>query len=60
MYGQLCARWERSPALILVTAQRDEQLRAIVSERGWGYLLKPIRPPALRSLMTQLLLRQAS
>jgi histidine kinase len=55
----LAQRWQRSPATILVTAERDEALRALAAEQGWGFLSKPVRPAALRALMSQLLLRQA-
>lgn len=59
IYPKLCERWGRAPATILVTATRDEVLRARAIELGWGMLAKPVRASALRSLMTQLLLRHA-
>ena len=63
LWTQLCALWctppASPPALILVTADRDPAIRARAEAEGWGYLSKPVRPSALRSLMTQLLLRQA-
>jgi histidine kinase len=59
LHPQLCERWGRAPPTILVTATRDESLRARAAELGWGMLTKPVRPSALRSLMTQLLLRHA-
>ncbi len=43
--------------MILVTAERDDALKAQAVENGWGFLSKPVRPPALRALMTQLLVR---
>jgi histidine kinase len=57
VYAQLCQRWGRSPPVILVTAERDGTLRRQAAERGWGFLAKPVRPPALRALMSQMLLR---
>jgi histidine kinase len=57
LHPRLCARWGRMPPTILVTATRDEALRERATELGWGILSKPVRPSALRSLMTQLLLR---
>jgi len=55
LYPQLCELWHAAPPVILVTAERDEALRA--RECNWGFLPKPVKPPALRALMTQLLLR---
>ena len=57
LYTQLCERWGQSPPVILVTAERDASLRRQAAERGWGFLAKPVRPPALRALMSQTLLR---
>jgi histidine kinase len=57
VYAQLCERWQQSPPVILVTAERDASLRRTAAERGWGFLAKPVRPPALRALMSQTLLR---
>lgn len=58
LYPRLCERWHCRPPVILVTAVRDEVLREQARRNGWGFLLKPVRPPALRALMTQLLLRR--
>ncbi len=33
--------------------QGDSTLRRQAAERGWGFLAKPVRPPALRALMSQ-------
>ncbi len=57
LYAQLCERWGQTPAVILVTAERDATLRRQAAERGWGFLAKPVRAPALRALMSQTLLR---
>lgn len=57
LYTQLCTRWGQTPPVILVTAERDASLRRQAAERGWGFLAKPVRPPALRALMSQTLLR---
>jgi histidine kinase len=35
--------------VILLTAERDATLRRQAAERGWGFLAKPVRPPALRA-----------
>ena len=57
VYAELCQRWGQAPAVILVTAERDATLRRQAAERGWGFLAKPVRAPALRALMSQTLLR---
>ncbi|WP_447945544.1 hybrid sensor histidine kinase/response regulator [Stenotrophomonas indicatrix] len=57
LYEALCTLWKARPPVILVTAERDDALKVHAAENGWGFLLKPVRPPALRALMTQLLLR---
>lgn len=57
LYEQLCELWQARPPVILVTAERDDALKQHASENGWGFLSKPVRPPALRALMTQLLVR---
>ncbi len=57
LYAALCERWHAQPPVILVTAERDDALKALALENGWGFLSKPVRPPALRALMTQLLVR---
>ncbi len=59
LYPQLCERWQAKPPLILVTAERDDALRALAANHDWGFLPKPVRAPALRALMSQMLLRRA-
>ncbi|MFT4246735.1 MAG: PAS-domain containing protein [Pseudomonas sp.] len=49
--------WGRAPAVILITAERDEALRTLAAGNGWGFLSKPVRPAALRALMSQMLLK---
>lgn len=58
LYPRLCERWQATPPVVLVTAERDDALREQAQARGWGFLTKPVRPPSLRALMTQLLLRR--
>ncbi|PPU92168.1 hybrid sensor histidine kinase/response regulator [Xanthomonas albilineans] len=58
LFAQLCARWQAEPRLILVTGEMDTALRALAQQNGWGLLIKPVRAPALRALMTQMLLRR--
>ena len=53
----LCQRWGTTPAVVLVTAERDPAVAAMARAQGWGFLHKPLRPPALRALMKQLLVR---
>jgi histidine kinase len=57
LYDELVQCWGVSPAVILVSAERDAALQALAQERGWGFLNKPVRPPALRALMGRVLLR---
>ncbi len=57
LYEELALLWKARPPVILVTAERDDALKARAAENGWGFLSKPVRPPALRALMTQLLVR---
>ncbi len=57
LYGELAAIWQQSPQVILVTAERDIALRRNAAERGWAMLFKPVRPAALRALLSQTLLR---
>ncbi|WP_407352994.1 PAS-domain containing protein [Luteimonas sp. R10] len=58
VFETLCERWQCTPLVILVTAETDPALHARARAAGWGFLAKPVRPPALRALMTQLLLRR--
>ncbi|MFO3707352.1 ATP-binding protein, partial [Xanthomonas codiaei] len=55
---QLVECWQHEPRIILITAEPDPALREHAQELGWGFLSKPVRPPALRALMTQMLLRR--
>ena len=57
LFGELAAIWQHTPQVILVTAERDNALRRQVAERGWSMLYKPVRPSALRALVSQTLLR---
>ncbi len=57
IYAQLCDRWGQQPPVILLTAEGDSTLRRQAAERSWGFLLKPVRPAALRALISQMLLR---
>jgi C4-dicarboxylate-specific signal transduction histidine kinase/CheY-like chemotaxis protein len=57
LYLRLCERWQQSPQVILVTAEHNIALRRQAAERSWGFLLKPVRPAALRALISQMLLR---
>ena len=59
LYLQLCGRWQHSPQVILVTTEHHIALRRQAAEKGWGFLLKPVRPAALRALISQMLLRRS-
>ncbi len=58
LYDRLCTVWGQAPSVVLVTAERSSTLRRQAAERGWGYLLKPVRPSALRALISQMMLRK--
>jgi histidine kinase len=57
LYAGLCQIWGTEPPVILLTAERDDALRQEAGEHAWGLLTKPVRAPALRALMSQMLLR---
>ena len=44
---------------IVITANRSSELEEIVKSRGYGLLRKPIRPAALRALMTNMMKTEA-
>lgn len=52
--------WRREPPVIVLSAQQDEQTRRQLDALGLHFLAKPVRPAALRALMTQLLLAAGS
>ncbi len=54
----LRAHWPDPPPALRVTAGRDPALRDAAREAGDGVLQRPVRPPALRALMMQLLVRR--
>lgn len=55
----LQARWSQKLPVILLTAERDDALRAQALAAGWGWLGKPVAPAALRALISQWLVRAA-
>jgi len=59
VHSALAAVWGASPPVILLTADRSEPAQALARAHGWEFLPKPVRPSALRALMSQLLLRSA-
>nr|WP_028008794.1 NahK/ErcS family hybrid sensor histidine kinase/response regulator [Solimonas flava] len=54
----LFARWRREPPVIVVSADR-EAAQAAARAGGWSFLAKPIRPAALRALVSRLLVAGA-
>jgi len=57
----LLALWAVPVPVILATGERDDAaLRTMARQAGWGFLAKPIRPSALRALMSRLLERKAA
>ncbi len=57
VFARLAGIWGASPPVILLTGDRGPEARGQAAEHGWHYLAKPVRPPSLRALMSQLLLR---
>jgi len=53
----LIETWRTRPQVILITAEHGDAIPALAARHGWAYLPKPVRPPALRALMSQLRLR---
>ncbi|MDB5976403.1 MAG: hybrid sensor histidine kinase/response regulator [Nevskia sp.] len=49
----LFAAWKRTVPVIMISAERDPALAATAREAGWGFLVKPIRPAALRALINR-------
>ena len=60
LYAQLCANWGAAPPVIVISAEHDAALLELVRSKGWCFLSKPVRPPALRALIKQLLIRNAA
>lgn len=54
---QLEAKWKRMPPVLLMSADADPGLRTRAAERGWSFLPKPLKPAALRALVTRMLMR---
>ncbi|MGO1071445.1 hybrid sensor histidine kinase/response regulator [Lysobacter sp. CA199] len=52
---QLEAKWHRMPPVVLMSADVDLSLRPRAAERDWSFLPKPLKPAALRALVTRLL-----
>ena len=55
----LFERWQQRPPVIVISAEREAAAR-VAAENGWSFLPKPVRPPALRALMRQALLRKSN
>ncbi|MBB3344770.1 PAS-domain containing protein [Luteimonas sp. RC10] len=58
LWRQLQASWEDAPLVILLAEREDAGLRALVEAGDWSILPMPVRPPALRALLSQRLLRR--
>lgn len=59
LFARMAEHWASAPQAILFTGDRDGAAQAIARRRGWCLLPKPVRPPAQRALVSQLLLRAA-
>jgi len=49
--------WQALPPIVLVSADRNPSLRRMAAEQGWSFLPKPLRPAALRALISRMLAR---
>lgn len=58
--SELQQRWNKSVAVMLVTAERDDSLRAQCLSNGWGFLAKPLTAAKLRAAVTHILMRTAA
>lgn len=54
---ELFEHWKRAVPVIVISAERDPALQARTRESGWGFLAKPIRPAAMRALISGLVAR---
>lgn len=59
LVAQLQGQWKKSVAVMLVTAERDDSLRAECLSKGWGYLAKPLNAAKLRAAVMHMLMRTA-
>lgn len=58
---ELLRRWGAAEVpVMIVTAERDGQLREQMLSRGWGFLGKPVNPAKLRAAVTYVLMRNAA
>jgi Na+/proline symporter/signal transduction histidine kinase len=56
---EVCGVVERVVPAIIVTADPSEDVRDIAARRGHAILAKPVKPAALRALMTRILAQRA-
>ncbi|WP_101927254.1 MULTISPECIES: PAS-domain containing protein [Luteimonas] len=54
----LQAGWTTTPLVILLVEHGDAALRALADAHDWSVLPLPVRPPTLRALLSQRLLRR--
>ena len=57
---EVCGVFERAIPPIIVTADPSESLREEAARRGHIVLSKPVKPAALRALMTRMLAQRAA
>ncbi|MDR2872281.1 MAG: PAS-domain containing protein [Xanthomonadaceae bacterium] len=51
----IAAHWPIMPAVLVVSAQRDETVQQQIAKLGYRFLAKPVSPAALRAMITHLL-----
>lgn len=50
--------WSTLPPVVLVSADHDPELRRQAALHGWSFLPKPLRPAALRALITRMVVQR--
>ncbi|WP_137387634.1 PAS domain-containing hybrid sensor histidine kinase/response regulator [Rhodoligotrophos defluvii] len=58
LIDELRRRYPEPLPAVLITADRSRSLQAKAAEMGVGYLKKPLKPAALRALLTRALIRR--
>lgn len=58
LWRRLQTGWTAMPLVVLLVEHEDAGLRALADVGDWSILPMPVRPPALRALLSQRLLRR--
>lgn len=60
LIAEICSDVGRVIPAVVISADQTEALREEATRRGHAVLAKPIKPAALRALMTRLLVQRAA